>query len=280
MGEQRDSGETPHRGPVRPASADAGGDGSAGGGGRAQAAYDGGRAGAAYGGGAAGPSRSGRAAEVVSRSVLEDVLAGAVREVKPDEVAEGRAVAAFTAARDAGAHRARTRRRDDWRPREKRRTARSLKATLSVFLASLTLGGVAVAAIGAVDGQDRAGESGGHRTPSAVASTPDRAGTGVSGSAPATPAPADRPDTAQDTEAHCRAYEKVAGHGQALDSTAWQRLITAAGGATNVGAYCAARLDDTTATDAPGNSGSQGNAPKDTGGNADKNSGKGKSGKQ
>ncbi|MFD8200700.1 hypothetical protein ACFV2G_14210, partial [Streptomyces sp. NPDC059701] len=63
---------------------------------------------------------------------------------------------AFRAARDAGAHRAartaRIRRRDDWRPRDPRRARRSLRVTLSVLLASLTLGGVAYAAIGAGEG--------------------------------------------------------------------------------------------------------------------------------
>ena len=48
-----------------------------------------------------------------------------------------------------GAHRARTRRRDDWRPREHGRVRRSLRVTtLCCPLAGLTLGGVAYAAIG------------------------------------------------------------------------------------------------------------------------------------
>ncbi|KAA0935450.1 hypothetical protein FGF04_15350 [Streptomyces apricus] len=50
----------------------------------------------------------------------------------------------------------------------------------------------------------------------------------------------DRPAAARDTEAHCRAYDSVGKKGKALDSTAWQRLVLAAGGAENVEAYCAA----------------------------------------
>ncbi|MGW3630716.1 hypothetical protein ACWD7F_11215 [Streptomyces sp. NPDC005122] len=43
-----------------------------------------------------------------------DVLLAAVRTVPVDPDAEGRAVAAYRAARQRGAHGARTRRRDDW----------------------------------------------------------------------------------------------------------------------------------------------------------------------
>ena len=60
--------------------------------------------------------------------------------------------------------------------------------------------------------------------------------TGPPESAPGKP---DRPGTAKDTAAHCRAYERVRGRGKAMDSTAWQRLVTAAGGEENVTAYCA-----------------------------------------
>ncbi|MGW7224307.1 hypothetical protein ACWGJD_29900, partial [Streptomyces sp. NPDC054826] len=47
---------------------------------------------------------------------VETLLAAALTGDATDTGAEQRAVAAFRAARDAGAHRARTRRRDDWRP--------------------------------------------------------------------------------------------------------------------------------------------------------------------
>ncbi|MFI8530622.1 hypothetical protein ACIGMX_10260 [Streptomyces aquilus] len=170
---------------------------------------------------------------------LEQFLADAMR-VLPGDDGEQRAVAAFRAARDGGAHRARTRRRDDWRPREQRRLGRSLKTTLSVLVASLTIGGVAFAAIGTSgsssdDTADRARE----RQPHSTASASERAGTTPDTGASVPP---DRPVTARDTEAHCRAYENVRGRGNALDSTAWQRLIEAAGGEEKVAAYCARQL--------------------------------------
>ncbi|MFJ4472224.1 hypothetical protein ACIP2X_32715 [Streptomyces sp. NPDC089424] len=45
------------------------------------------------------------------------LLGAVLRDAGVDAEAEGRAMAAFRAAREAGAHRARTRRRDDWRAR-------------------------------------------------------------------------------------------------------------------------------------------------------------------
>ncbi len=61
------------------------------------------------------------------RGRLEAVLGAAILAEKTDGEAERRALEAFRVARDAGAHRARTRRRDDWRPRARRRGARSWK---------------------------------------------------------------------------------------------------------------------------------------------------------
>ncbi|NNN31627.1 hypothetical protein HLK59_14885 [Streptomyces sp. S3(2020)] len=203
-----------------------------------------------------GEGRSGGGADgletLLAAAMREDV---ALREDRAGDDGERQAVAAFRAARDAGAHRARTRRRDDWRPREQRRLSRSLRTTLSVFLASLTLGGVAFATIG-TDGSSP--EAGKNDTPRPQASAPVRQ---PSAPATATESPAARPDrpvTAQDTEAHCRAYDKVRGRGNALDSTAWQRLVAAAGGEGNIAQYCAGQLSqdkkqDQT-TDAPGKS--------------------------
>ncbi|MER6099880.1 hypothetical protein ABT154_29275 [Streptomyces sp. NPDC001728] len=59
------------------------------------------------------------------------------------------ALAAFRAARDAGLHGTRrTRRRDDWAPGGVRRfRQRSLRTSLAALLASVTLGGVAIAAV-------------------------------------------------------------------------------------------------------------------------------------
>lgn len=190
---------------------------------------------------AAGPEPSHDPDSRYDDGSLAALLATALRGEQSDGDAERRAVAAFRAARDAGAHRARTRRRDDWRPRAQRRRARSLKATLSVLLASLTLGGVAYAAIGSAGGGPDGGEAEGKDVrPSVSASGPAAS----HGSArPSASAPAVRPPTAKDTLAHCRVYEKLRGRGKALDSTAFQRLVTAAGGEVNVSAYCTALTD-------------------------------------
>ncbi|MEU5766094.1 hypothetical protein ABZ782_09275 [Streptomyces asoensis] len=157
------------------------------------------------------------------------------------------AVAAFRAARDAGAHRARTRRRDDWRPRTGPRPARSLRTTLSVLVAGLALGGAAFAAVGAA-GDGRTGAAGTTGRAGAPTATTATAATNAPGtrSAPPSVSPprsssADRPVSAGDTEAHCRAYAKARGRGGAMDATAWRRLVTAAGGEENVPAYCATR---------------------------------------
>ncbi|MFF4586941.1 hypothetical protein [Streptomyces sp. NPDC001388] len=175
---------------------------------------------------------------------LEALLAEALRTAGgPGATAAGsegelRALAAFRAARDAGEHRAaRTRRRDDWRHRTRRRTARSLKATLSVAVASLALGGVAFAAIGSAT---RDADGAQHPKQSASASE-GRSATPSLTPSPSASADRDRPVGAQDTEAQCRAYDQVSGRGKALDSTAWQRLVTAAGGEERVEAYCAAQ---------------------------------------
>ena len=76
------------------------------------------------------------------------------------------------------------------------------------------------------------------------------------------PGLAGRPPRAQDTEARCRAYASVRGRGDALSATAWQGLVTAAGGEDKVEAYCAERLaEGTGTTDAQrtGNGGNDGN---------------------
>lgn len=79
----------------------------------------------------------------------EALLAAALRAESAGTEGERRALAAFRAARDAEpARAARTRRRDDWRPRDGRHQGRTPRTALSVLLASLTLGGVAYAAMG------------------------------------------------------------------------------------------------------------------------------------
>lgn len=167
---------------------------------------------------------------------LESLIAGVLRPEVHDADAEQRAVAAFRAARETAAHGARTRRRDDWRPREHRRVRRSLRVTFTLSLAGLTLGGVAFAAIDSFHGSPHDGPA--SRRPARTPAAPPRTDSRTPGSSAA----ADRPDTAKDTEAHCRAYEKVKDSGKALESTAWQRLVAAAGGENKVTAYCAAQL--------------------------------------
>ncbi|MFD8228786.1 hypothetical protein ACFV16_32135 [Streptomyces massasporeus] len=185
-------------------------------------------------------------------TALHTALATALRADDPGPEGEHRAVAAFRTARDAGAHGARTRHRDDWRMPAPGRTGRPVKTTVAAVFTSVALGGVAVAAIGSV-GSPANGTGG--QTPSSAPATARPGG-------PATRAPSDGPgrgdgpSSAQDTAAQCRAYERVEGRGAALDATAWQRLVAAAGGEGEVDAYCAERLARPTA--APGGSGAPG----------------------
>ncbi|MFE0803115.1 hypothetical protein [Streptomyces sp. NPDC058812] len=174
---------------------------------------------------------------------VEGLLAAALRGEHVDAEGERRAVAAFRAALDAEPGRAaRTRRRDDWRPLERRRAGRTLKTAFSVLLASLTLGGVAYAAIGGAGSATDTARP--ERTRPSLA-TDGPAVRPVPAPSPATTKPPgasarpDRPATARETEAHCRAYERLEGRGQALDATAWQRLVAAAGGEEHVAAHCA-----------------------------------------
>ncbi|MET8942149.1 hypothetical protein ABZX30_00765 [Streptomyces sp. NPDC004542] len=178
------------------------------------------------------------------RRQAEELLGAALRPRGVDAEAERRAAEAFRVARDAGAQRARTRRRDDWRPREGGQVLRSARTTVLMLLASLTLGGVAVAAIGSAGPSGQA--PGGRPGPEATAGAPDPTAGRTRPPAPASPSsgPATprRPATAKDTLAHCRAYESVKGHGKAPAATAWRRLAAAAGGGANVASYCAGRI--------------------------------------
>ncbi|MEU9590552.1 hypothetical protein AB0D84_12600 [Streptomyces sp. NPDC048193] len=103
---------------------------------------------------------------------------------------------------------------------------------------------MAYAAIGAGD----AGGSPAEGTPSAgnrgPVPTAAPTGTGSVGR-PVAPGPSGAttasgaPAAGRDTEAHCRAYERVEGRGHALEATAWRRLVEAAGGEGHVAEYCA-----------------------------------------
>ncbi|MFD8206240.1 hypothetical protein ACFV2S_07565 [Streptomyces sp. NPDC059695] len=171
---------------------------------------------------------------------------------------EAAALAAFRAARDEGLHTSLpTRDVDDWTPAPApRRPRRSLKAGLAVLVASLTLGGVAVATGDLPDPflgtpVPPPGPSP-TRTAPAPAPTPPyetgaTAGAGVGASAsrsaaPGTTAPL-RPEKdpvdlpGRSREALCRAFEEKKG-GQASKSAARQRLVAAAGGEELVPRYC------------------------------------------
>ncbi|GAA2763427.1 hypothetical protein GCM10010103_24680 [Streptomyces paradoxus] len=221
------------------------------------------------------PGRGSRHA-LLDSDVEALIVASLIRE-GVDAGAEQRAVAAFRAARDAGALRTGTRRRDDWRARERRYLGRSLRTTLSVLLASLTLGGVAVAAIGVAGSPDEGTKDAPERSPAPSsaprdpAQKPPRASHGPGTGAGSSPAHPDRPDPAQDTEAHCNAYERAGGRGRALEATAWQRLVAAAGGERNVTAYCAERLEEPKA----GSGGSGNDGPADGDGAPEANDGAG-----
>ncbi|MGW2852282.1 hypothetical protein ACWDAZ_09645, partial [Streptomyces sp. NPDC001215] len=211
-------------------------------------------------------------------TVLELALGRALRANALDASAEQQAVAAYRAAREAGTQeQARRRRRDDWQPR---RTAarRSVKAAIGVFVGSLALGGVAIAAIGTPGsgGSTRGGDPG-RRQPSPTA--PESATRAPKGTAPSRPTGAvspSRPPTAKDIQAHCRAYPSAKGRGNALHSAAWQRFLAAAGGEDHVAAFCAVQLSPAKTSDTD----SADNAGKETGkphtGPADKDSGHGK----
>lgn len=85
---------------------------------------------------------------------VDAVLGEAVRPGTIDTDAEHRAVAAFRSARDEGGHRARTRRRDDWRPNARSRALVSLRAAVGALLASVLLGGGALATMNTSRTQD------------------------------------------------------------------------------------------------------------------------------
>ncbi|MER6026585.1 hypothetical protein [Streptomyces sp. NPDC001851] len=192
----------------------------------------------------------------MAESPLETLLATVIRADRLDPEAEQRALAAFrAAAHGSGARRARTRRRDDWRLPGERRVRRPVRLTFGVAFASLALGGVAVAAIGSA-GSSTAGAGTGRGAAHPSAAAPARPGGAAPSASSGGRGPTDRPSPAQDTEAHCRAYEQVEKRGKALDARAWQRLLAAAGGKDKVAAYCSDQL--ARATDGPDGRGKPG----------------------
>ncbi|MGW1167837.1 hypothetical protein [Streptomyces sp. NPDC002550] len=173
---------------------------------------------------------------------LDDIaerIGEALRQQPVHDRAEQAALAAFRSARAATDGAVRTRRRDDWRPKtRKRRWARGGALALAT---STLLGGIAVASIGVVHStQHHAPEaSTSRRTLPPPTATPSGQGSPSTGPGTAPTASPSHPGTAKDIEAHCRAYERIKGRGHALNATAWQRLVRAAGGEQQVAGYCA-----------------------------------------
>ncbi|MEU5719182.1 hypothetical protein AB0G71_26120 [Streptomyces sp. NPDC020403] len=195
--------------------------------------------------------------ELPDTPALAALLAAAQRAeaVRPED--EERALGAFRSARDGGAYAARTplwrrrRRRDDWRPGSARRV-RPVRMLLGGFVLAATLGGVAVAAnsgvlpspFGRPDPQEPVRPV--HSAPATPAAPPR----GADGSAkpplptalPGAGRPTGGPDRGRGDGALCEAYRKAGNSGKAADSTAFDRLETAAGGPAAVLAYCDALL--------------------------------------
>ncbi|MFG2555617.1 RNA polymerase sigma factor [Streptomyces sp. NPDC048581] len=186
--------------------------------------------------------RSGHTSERDEASGLDstaDRIGEALRQQPVDDHAEQSALAAFRSARTAVDGALRTRRRDDWRPRP--RTQRWARGGALTLVTSTLLGGIAFASIGVMDsGQHHAPQAGTsdstRRPPAPTPGEQDSPSTG-SGTPPTASTPL--PGTAKDVQAHCRVYEKVKDRGHALNATAWQRLVRAAGGEQQVASYCA-----------------------------------------
>lgn len=202
---------------------------------------------------------------------FKKLLDAAPRAAKQRDRAEERALAAFREARDRGAQSARTRRRDDWRPRSRGFARWSLGTGVATLVAAVTLGGVAMAGIGAV--RDAPGDDADRQpTPELSASRPParptpeqvRPSAALPTLSGASARPDDHRDQAGDALAKCHAYASVRGRGKALDSPAWQRFLTQAGGESSVDAYCAAERARHEADGGKGRSGSHGGATNGT----------------
>ncbi|XUN59992.1 hypothetical protein ACRAS7_00025 [Streptomyces lividans] len=172
-----------------------------------------------------------------------EALLAAARAESADTEGERRALAAFRAARDAEpARAARTRWRDDWRPRDGRHQGRTPRTALSVLLASLTLGGVAYAAMGG--GGSASDDGGPDRTrppavsddaPARPAATPPGTtpGPGTTGPATTPPGASESPGTSAPPRVSTpRAPGRRPGHRGAVPR------VRAAGGQRQVAGRC------------------------------------------
>ncbi|MFB7371207.1 hypothetical protein ACFC0D_15330 [Streptomyces sp. NPDC056222] len=180
----------------------------------------------------------------LKRSLRAALLASsaATSDEPADREAEAGALAAFRAARDAGLHGSgRTRPSDDWTPSaQQRNRGHTFKTAVAALLASVTLGGVAIAA-GDLPGP----------FPDAPAPTPEPRRITIA-PAPSSAVPENEsglgipyrsdspvaPLTSKDRDVLCHAYEKSAHKDKAAKSNSWRRLVSAAGGEEHVPAYC------------------------------------------
>ncbi|MEU7068608.1 hypothetical protein AB0B30_02785 [Streptomyces narbonensis] len=190
---------------------------------------------------------------------IEAALTAALRPEGVDDASTQEAVAAFRAARDTGLHTSRrTRRREDWRPVRERGTGRPLRTALAALAASLTLGGVAFAAVASHDSFDErevrlpeprrsTAAPLPSREPASPASPSPGPGSSAPRGVPATPlVPAGPAHPPRSSESYCRAYGKSSDKGRAMEAAARERLIAAADG-KDVATYCDALLASATA---------------------------------
>ncbi|MFC7014016.1 hypothetical protein ACFQMH_20270 [Streptomyces viridiviolaceus] len=177
-----------------------------------------------------------------------ELIAAALRQQSLDDTAEQAAVTAFRDARILDGRSPRTRRSDDWRPKTPRQ--RWVRGGAAALVTSALLGGIAFASIREVDTppQDTAVPGTSHSTHQPPSHPPSRRSSPAS-EPTATPTAAEQlpgtpktaaqpPGTPKSLKAHCRAYERIKNRGHALDATAWQRLVQAAGTEQQVAAYC------------------------------------------
>ncbi|WP_148016674.1 hypothetical protein [Streptomyces sp. OR43] len=186
---------------------------------------------------------------------LEALFDAASRPGTLSPAAEEKALRAFRTSHEDGRHAAPLwwrRGRDDWRPADERRRARSLKALLAGVVMAAALGGVAVAAGGGAISLPFGGGADpkpGQNAPTAPGAAEESVRDGRWGRAPQRPPrpspptsqkpSGERPDTAQDTVAHCRAYLAAAeGRHKAPRNAATSRLAEAAGSREAVPGYC------------------------------------------
>jgi hypothetical protein len=184
-----------------------------------------------------------RGAPAPGHDRLSDLLAAAAAPARDRELAgEQVAVAAFRDARLATAPQRR-------RPRMLKIALANLLSVKIAGAAALTAGGIALAAAaGTLPGQHR-------EEPTTPVNTDVVGTTSVTG--PATSKaqekkPDDNPSPSPSLSGLCQAYTAGAGseHGKAHDNPAFSALVTAAGGADQVPAFCADLL-----ADQPGKSG-------------------------